>query len=50
MPLTQKEMRALPEKEQVYLIQFGQEMESLGFLLPKSLLILILLIKHMVRL
>lgn len=36
MPATQKEMRALPNNEQVMLIQFGQEMESLGMMVYEN--------------
>jgi hypothetical protein len=38
MPVTQKEMQALPVEEQVNLIQFGQEMESLGILVAKKII------------
>jgi hypothetical protein len=37
-PSTQKEMRARPEKEQVMLIQFAQQMESLGILVAQKLI------------
>lgn len=36
MPTTREEMRALPENEQAMLIQFGQEMESLGILVAEK--------------
>ena len=36
MPVNRKEMRALPDNEQVMLIQFGQEMESLGMLVAEK--------------
>ena len=38
MPTTREEMRALPENEQAMLIQFGQEMESLGILVAERLI------------
>src|SRR5262245_3707550 len=38
MPKTMEEMRALPPKDQVMLIQFGQEMESLGILVAENLI------------
>jgi hypothetical protein len=38
MPVSQKEMRALPVEEQVDLIQYGQEMESLGILVAKRII------------
>jgi hypothetical protein len=38
MPVSQKEMRALPVEEQVDLIQYGQEMESLGILVAKKII------------
>jgi hypothetical protein len=38
MPTTQKELRALPVKEQVMLIQYAQEMESLGILVAEKLI------------
>ena len=38
MPLTQKEMQALPAEEQVYLIEFGQQMESLGILVAEKVI------------
>lgn len=36
MPLTRKEMLALPQNEQVFIIQFAQEMESLGILVAEK--------------
>ena len=36
LPSTRKEMLALPEREQVFLIQFAQEMESLGILVAEK--------------
>jgi hypothetical protein len=36
MPSTGKELRALPVNEQVMLIQFGQEMESLGLMVAEK--------------
>ena len=38
MPTNNKEMNALPLKEQVYIIQFGQQMESLGMLVAERLI------------
>ena len=38
MPTTLEKMRALPAKEQVILIQFAQEMESLGILVAERLI------------
>jgi len=38
MPSNAKEMNALPAKEQVYIIQFGQQMESLGMLVAEKLI------------
>jgi len=38
MPSSQQEMRALSVKDQVMLIQFGQEMESLGILVAERLI------------
>ena len=38
MPVTQKEILALPVEEQINLIQFGQEMESLGLLVAKKII------------
>jgi hypothetical protein len=38
MPATQKEMRALPAKDQVNFIQFAQQMESLGILVAEKLI------------
>jgi hypothetical protein len=38
MPATRKEMQALPVKDQILLIQFGQEMESLGILVAEQLI------------
>jgi hypothetical protein len=37
MPLTQKDMLAMPGQERVLLIQFGQQMESLGMLVAEKL-------------
>ena len=37
-PLTQDGFRELPDKEQVMLIQFAQEMESLGILVAEKLI------------
>jgi hypothetical protein len=37
MPLNSKEMNALPVKDQVFVIQFGQQMESLGMLVAERL-------------
>src|SRR6476620_12672196 len=38
MPSNAKEMNALPAKEQVFIIQFGQQMESLGMLVAERLI------------
>jgi hypothetical protein len=38
MPSNNKEMNALPFKEQVFIIQFGQQMESLGMLVAERLI------------
>jgi len=38
MPSNNKEMNALPLKEQVFIIQFGQQMESLGMLVAERLI------------
>jgi hypothetical protein len=38
MPSNAKEMNALPTKEQVFIIQFGQQMESLGMLVAEKLI------------
>jgi len=38
MPTTQKEMRALPNEEQIHVIQFAQQMESLGMLVAERLI------------
>ncbi len=38
MPVSQKEMMTLPAEEQVNLIQFGQEMESLGILVAEKII------------
>jgi hypothetical protein len=38
MPQTQAELFALPDSEQVILIQFGQEMESLGMLVAERVI------------
>jgi hypothetical protein len=38
MPSSNKELNALPFKEQVYIIQFGQQMESLGMLVAERLI------------
>ena len=38
MPRSQQEMRALPAEEQVIMIQFAQEMESLGILVAEKLI------------
>ncbi len=38
MPATQKEMKLLPDKEQINFIQFAQEMESLGILVAERLI------------
>lgn len=38
MPSNGKEMNALPLKEQVYIIQYGQQMESLGMLVAERLI------------
>jgi hypothetical protein len=37
LPRTAKEMEALSSEERVYLIQFGQQMESLGLLVSENL-------------
>ena len=36
MPATREEMNALPVHQQVILIQFGQQMESLGLLVAEK--------------
>ncbi len=38
MPKSQKELRALPENEQVSFIQLSQQMESLGILVAEGLI------------
>jgi hypothetical protein len=38
MPSSNKELNALPFKEQVFIIQFGQQMESLGMLVAERLI------------
>jgi len=38
MPSNSKEMNALPQKEQVFIVQFGQQMESLGMLVAERLI------------
>lgn len=38
MPANSKELNALPVKEQVFVIQFGQQMESLGMLVAERLI------------
>ena len=38
MPASRKELHALPIKDQVLFIQFGQEMESLGILVAERLI------------
>lgn len=38
MPISSKEMNALPPKEQVFIVQFGQQMESLGMLVAERLI------------
>ena len=38
MPASEKQLRALPDSDQVNFIQFGQEMESLGLLVAERLL------------
>jgi hypothetical protein len=38
MPVSQKEMMGLPAEEQVNMIQFGQEMESLGILVAEKII------------
>jgi len=38
MPANRKEMNELPANEQIMLIQFGQEMESLGILVAERLI------------
>jgi hypothetical protein len=38
LPVTLEQMRALPNKEQVFLFQFSQEMESLGILVAERLI------------
>ena len=38
MPYSRQEMRATPAKEQVMMIQFAQEMESLGILVAEKLI------------
>ena len=37
MPSNSKEMNALPSREQVFIVQFGQQMESLGMLVAERL-------------
>ena len=38
MPANSKEMRALPANDQIMLIQFGQQMESLGILVAEKVI------------
>ncbi len=38
LPTTYEGMRALPQNEQILLIQFGQQMESLGMLVAEGLI------------
>ena len=38
MPSSSKEMNALPPREQVFIVQFGQQMESLGMLVAERLI------------
>jgi len=38
MPSNSKEMNALPPREQVFIVQFGQQMESLGMLVAERLI------------
>ncbi|HEV8506745.1 MAG TPA: hypothetical protein VGQ53_15145 [Chitinophagaceae bacterium] len=38
MPSSSKDLNALPLKEQVFIIQFGQQMESLGMLVAERLI------------
>jgi hypothetical protein len=38
MPATQKEMFALPVNDQIMIIQYGQQMESLGILVAEKLI------------
>ena len=38
LPCSQQQLRALPAKDQVILMQFAQEMESLGILLAEKLI------------
>ncbi len=38
LPLTQQGLRALPDEEQVMLIQFAQQMESVGILVAEKLI------------
>jgi hypothetical protein len=38
MPATYEELRALPENDQILVIQFGQEMESLGILVADKVI------------
>jgi len=38
MPSSSKDMNALPPKEQVFIVQFGQQMESLGMLVFERLI------------
>ena len=38
VPVTLEELIALPEKEQIIVIQFGQQMETLGMLVEESLI------------
>src|ERR1700750_2112761 len=36
MPSNSKELNALPSSEQVFIVQFGQQMESLGMLVTEG--------------
>ena len=38
MPSNSKEMNSLPPREQVFIVQFGQQMESLGMLVAERLI------------
>src|SRR5260221_10957448 len=38
MPSSRAEMQALPDNEQAHIMQFGQEMESLGILVAERLI------------
>ena len=38
MPSNSKEMNALPQKEQVFIVQFGQQMEMLGMLVAEHII------------